>query len=626
MDIGDIFVTNQKSFELGIENTGEIDCHWKLIPYETPFGSKFNFSKTDGTLGVKEHVRDLLRVTFMSDILGEFSETFRFALEGSSEMLTLTFKGHVVAPTFRFSEDIIDFGKVSYKFSEQKTVYLTNTSEVDINYVVRVPGDGRSLQNEFNITNERGKLAKDSRAEIIIEFIPCVPHVYDMVLVVDLEGVGQDMLAVPIKAECIVPKVRVQPNEFLQFDNCFLKHPKTKQIEIINEDNLRARFEIMPQDEQSKRVATYDVDMWNGVIEPHQTQVVEVKLQTEILGPVRTNFVVKIDGHSSQVMMLILASSGGPDVKLDKQELDFGQVTVLQDKRESFKITNVGQIDAEYTAFTKNKDSIWKVIERYGVIKAKEEKTITVSCIADEVQRFQDTLHIIVNNGMDVEVQLRAKGIGNTLYTKVPMNQIDFGTEYTHKTVPRQFFLENRGRKPMKIMWVRQQNKDRKKKTGADETSKKTLTESATAMKRTGSISGENQKEEEQFVFSVVPDQITLGPKMGIMIEVRAFSHHVGQISEPWECQVLIGSERKPKPAIKSNITANFITPSLLFNNPDLKFKYEWEKNVIAQPKIEQLTIKNTGPLKTTLGLKIEPPFSCSVETLTLEKDAEDTV
>lgn len=60
-------------------------------------------------------------------------------------MLTLTFKGHVVAPTFRFSEDVIDFGKVSYKFSEKKTVYLTNTSEVDINYVIRVPGDGKAL-------------------------------------------------------------------------------------------------------------------------------------------------------------------------------------------------------------------------------------------------------------------------------------------------------------------------------------------------------------------------------------------------------------------------------------------------------------------------------------------------
>ena len=95
-------------------------------------------------LGVKDKSRDLIRVTFKSDILGEFSETFRFAMEGSAEMLSLTFKGHVVAPTFKFSEEVIDFGQVSYKFPIIKTVHLTNTSDVEINYVVRVPGDGRS--------------------------------------------------------------------------------------------------------------------------------------------------------------------------------------------------------------------------------------------------------------------------------------------------------------------------------------------------------------------------------------------------------------------------------------------------------------------------------------------------
>ena len=63
-------------------------------------------------------------------------------------MLTLTFKGHVVAPTFKFSDEIIDFGKVSYKFDERRTVWLQNTSEVDINYVIRVPGDDR---NQFKI-------------------------------------------------------------------------------------------------------------------------------------------------------------------------------------------------------------------------------------------------------------------------------------------------------------------------------------------------------------------------------------------------------------------------------------------------------------------------------------------
>lgn len=175
MDIGDIFVNYENQFDVGIENTGEIDCHYKLIPYETPFGSKFSFSKTEGILGVKERSKDLIKVTFKSDILGEFSETFRFALEGSSEMLTLTFKGHVVAPTFKFSEEIIDFGQVSYKFPVQKPVKLTNTSDVDINYVVRVPGDARNLQTEFNIQNDRGCLKKNSEANIVIEFIPCFP-------------------------------------------------------------------------------------------------------------------------------------------------------------------------------------------------------------------------------------------------------------------------------------------------------------------------------------------------------------------------------------------------------------------------------------------------------------------
>ena len=175
MDIGDIFVTSQKSFDVCIENTGEIDCHWKLIPYETPFGAKFSFSKSEGTLGVKERYQDKIKVTFLSDILGEFSETFRFALEGSSEMLTLTFKGHVVAPTFKFSDEIIDFGRVSYKFPVTRTVYLTNTSEVDINYSIRVPGDGRSLQQEFRFTNEKGRLARDKTSEIQIEFIPSFP-------------------------------------------------------------------------------------------------------------------------------------------------------------------------------------------------------------------------------------------------------------------------------------------------------------------------------------------------------------------------------------------------------------------------------------------------------------------
>jgi len=39
-------------------------------------------------------------VIFKSEILGEFSETFKWKLMGTKEELQLTYKGHVIAPTF----------------------------------------------------------------------------------------------------------------------------------------------------------------------------------------------------------------------------------------------------------------------------------------------------------------------------------------------------------------------------------------------------------------------------------------------------------------------------------------------------------------------------------------------
>jgi hydrocephalus-inducing protein len=105
-----------------------------------------------------------------------------------------------------------------------------------------------------------------------------------MVLVVDLEGVGQDMLAVPIKAECLVPKVRVLPTDFLEYDQCFLRHPKTK-------------YEIVAQDDQSKRIAIYSADHETGVINPKSSQIINLTLKTEILSNIRIPLYIKVEGY-----------------------------------------------------------------------------------------------------------------------------------------------------------------------------------------------------------------------------------------------------------------------------------------------------------------------------------------
>ena len=62
---------------------------------------------------------------------------------------------------------------------------------MDIHYVVRVPGDGlRSQNSEFQIEPRRGVLSKHDKSSIDITFTPMNAQKYDMVLVVDLEGVG----------------------------------------------------------------------------------------------------------------------------------------------------------------------------------------------------------------------------------------------------------------------------------------------------------------------------------------------------------------------------------------------------------------------------------------------------
>lgn len=121
-------------------------------------------------------------------------------------------------------------------------------------------------------------------------------------------------------------------------------------------------------------------------------------------------------------------------------------------------------------------------------------------------------------------------------------------------------------------------------------------------------------------MYTVVPEKVNLNPKMGIMIEFRANSFKVGTITETWQCLVMIGSERKPKPVFTSQVVGKFITPSLSFNNVEkssirersgaaptkLDFKYVWEKGIPAMPICKDLVIKNTGPLPTSIMLKID--------------------
>lgn len=56
---------------------------------------------------------------------------------------------------------------------------------------------------------------------------------------------------------------------------------------------------------------------------------------------------------------------------------------------------------------------------------------------------------------MDVDVVLKARGVGSTLFCKEDLNLIPFGIQYTHRKITKEIFVENKGRKPQKLTWTK---------------------------------------------------------------------------------------------------------------------------------------------------------------------------
>jgi hydrocephalus-inducing protein len=122
---------------------------------------------------------------------------------------------------------------------------------------------------------------------------------------------------------------------------------------------------------------------------------------------------------------------------------------------------------------------------------------------------------------------------------------------YTYKTIVKEIFIQNKGRKSQKISW--QKRKPEKKKNKDEE-----------------------EKTEEEQVFIIEPESETIPPKYGRNFKFIAHSTKKGKISEQFQLISQIGTERKPNILKTMTIEGEFIQPNLIFSDKKLTFKYKW--------------------------------------------------
>ena len=622
LEIGNVFIGSLNEYEVVLMNDGRIPAEWHVEPNESTFGKMFSLSPSSGTLNVNEQTS--VTVTFQSDKLGDFSESFVFHLDGCTDFPTVNFCGTVVGPIYEFDVTRIDYKWVSYGFLNGRTLLLSNTCDIPMKYHLYVPEDS---DNEFSIVPSDGEIQPHGKQQVQLDFVAAHgSNKYECTLVADVDGPAGDVVGtvkVPLVGESTIPVISLS-EETVDFGDCWNRYSYQRTFELINDTDLPTRYEVMPQSDASTALAIYSAEPAQGVVPARGRAQLTINLATERLGKMNLPVFVQVVGLTGTPWLCnILVNALGPAVEFDQLDINWGKLPALKQDSKELKITNVCLIKAPFQCFIKGNTSAWEVDVRAGVIEPGESLTLNLSVYLDDTVRFTDELHVLIEEGKQFVIPLKAVGIGTTMYCEQSMKELDFGNQFTSQTSTKVMTLENRGRRALSLTWINQT----------------TLNNEMMLQSKTKAAEKEDSKKKVKIpdpipeLFTVLPNQIIMEPMSSYDFVFSSFSKQPdAKASEQLVCtSVVTKSKQKPKPhpVFETEVKAVFADPLLEFSSPELKYHYtyvhcEQTPDIQTQP----VSMKNVSKLPLSFFFRTQMPFTIdqAEEIISLEPGESLTV
>ncbi|XP_053355859.1 hydrocephalus-inducing protein-like [Clarias gariepinus] len=626
VDIGNIFVGSKHSYEVLVSNKGLIDAPYSLMPPTTGMGLCFSFSPPEGL--VPPGACHVLEVHFSSDKLGTFSEEFCFTVLGNPQPLILTFRGCVMGPTFHFNIPELNFGEVSFGFPHTLTCSVTNTSLVSMSFGLRVPGDGSGRESvtsteqvkeldrndwkpgdrasesprEFIVTPCSGTIRAQSKMDIMVTLCSNTVHQYSLALVVDVHGVGEEVLALPIKASCVVPEVHLE-SCVLDFQHCYLGYRYEQPIRLINNTNLPACYGLLAQEYEEKPSLLYSTAHPRGVIHPCSTEEIPLVLQAKTVGQVQLTALIAILGQQGPPLKLLLSCIGkGPTVSLSATELHFGTIPVLTDISRTLQLFNHSPIPAQFLAQMANSTTQWRVEPAEGEIPPEGQLELTLVAHLDDALPFHDNLKVAIRSSQTHTVPLWAIGKGTTIITDRPFApHLDLGTHFSSGPYQYHFRVTNRGQRFHKLFWTTEGFPHR----GPPTTKQRPLTISREG-KTTNPLAPVTSSDP---VFSLTPTRLELGPGHSANMLLEGSCDIPKVVRERLVCHAIVGKQNGKEHIMTVDITCQFIAPVLNIYPQQLNFCVEKVPDMPLVPLYEKLHLKNVSKLALSLELTLAEPF-----------------
>ncbi|KAG7229797.1 hypothetical protein INR49_012446 [Caranx melampygus] len=617
IDVKNVFINDKDCYEVLVTNIGLIDAPFKLSSPDTTFGRCFSFSPEEGV--VPSGACQIVKVTLHSCTLGSFSEDLLLAVTGQPKPHTLTFRGCVVVPTFEFSVSELDFGDIGFGFPLTLVFSISNTSFVPMTFALRVPGDGLGSPSiscdkmEVSRNNWRSSNARDpydrpmeftvnpavgsvgAMSDITIKVTLCSNTVkkYRLALVVDVEGVGEEIMTLPIKARCVVPEIVVETTS-LEFQRCFLNYPYKQEVLLTNPSTLPVCCGVLDQEYEETPSLLFHSSSPGVVILPHTSEKFPLVLVAKAVGRLHHTLRIAVFGSIHPPLVVHLSCIGqGPIVHVQSPQLDFGRIPVLADITRTLLLSNHSPIPAHFTAHMSRRKSFWRVEPSEGEVPPESQLELCVVAHLKDIIHFQDRLEVSIKDGQRHIIPLSATGTGTTIICDRPLGpNLDLGTHFSHGPCQYKFKLTNHGKRVHRLYW---------RTDGYSDTSSKDSLSSYTVLPpitgprkkdvpRRGSFASSGR---EKPVFSVNPSRL---------------------VEERLLCFGIVGKRGSSEVIMSVDVTCHFIAPMLSISPKQLNFYIEKVPGENIIPVYEKLILKNVTSLSLSMRLSLVQPFSlCEV-------------
>nr|XP_029134421.1 hydrocephalus-inducing protein homolog [Labrus bergylta] len=635
MDMKNIFIGDKDNYEVLVSNTGLTDAPFHFSSSDTTFGRCFSFSPEEGV--VPSGASQIVMVTFHSRVLGTFSEDLLLTVTGQPQPLTLTFRGCVIGPTFHFNISEFNFGDVAFGFPQTLICTLFNTSFVPMTFALRVPGDGSGFHS-MTCSNWQGSNTRDLRAnpaeftisptagsvramsDVTIKLMLCSNTVkrYRLALVVDVEGVGEEIMTVPINARCVVSDILVETPK-LDFQRCFLDQLYELQVRLTNTSSLPACYGVLDQEHEESPSVVFGSSTPRGVILPYRSEEVPVFLLAKAVGRLHHTLRIAVFGSIQPPLVVPLSCIGqGPIVHVQNPQLNFGIIPVLTDITRALHLSNQSPIPAHFTARVKfHKKPFWRVEPSEGVVPPESQLELKVVAHLKDTLIFQARLEVSIQDSQTHTIPLIATGTGTTIVSDRPFApSLELGTYLSHETCQYHFKLTNHGQRGHRLYWsIEGFLPSTKTRKGANLSGQTRLPPISAPRKKDTVDQASLLPSRELSVFSLSPDRVELLPGCSLDMMLTGSSDSPKDVRERLVCRGIVGHQGCKEHIMSVDVTCRFVAPMLSFSSKHLNFYIEKVPGENLIPLYEKLILKNVSSLSLSIELSTVEPFSlCEVQ------------